>query len=170
MRVARNTPEQLIISDTPWFMGIMLALFIFIFVAIGLLLILHDPLFGFFWMSFGASIGIAAFALLVRRTQVILDGPSNSIKFRNQSVFRYQSIEHQLDELGHAVLETAPREATKIATNSAMTRAVLVFPQGMSAGRHPIVRAYRTGRKPQRIVEAVNIWHQALLDSNGRGA
>lgn len=170
MKVTRNTPDQLIVSDTPWFIGIMLTLFIFVFVGAGLMVMTEVPVFGFIWMSFGAGMGIAAFAVFVRRVQIILDRPSNSVMIRRQSIFRYQSVKHQLDELGQAELETATSRDRDSGSHATMTRPVLVFTSGMSAGRHPMVEAYSTGQGSRIIVEAINAWHEALLDSVSREA
>jgi hypothetical protein len=170
MKVTRNTPDQLIISDTPWFIGIMLTLFILVFVGAGLLVMTEAPVFGFIWMAFGAGMGIAVFAVFVRRVQIILDRPSNSIKIRRQSIFRYQSVEHQLDELGEAVLETTTSRDRDSGSRAKMTRPVLVFASGMSAGCHPMVEAFSTGQGSKIIVDAINTWHEALLDSSTREA
>ncbi len=170
MKVTRNTPDQLIVSDTPWFFGILLILFILVFVGAGLVVMTEAPVYGFIWMFFGGGMGIAAFAVFVRRVQIILDRPSNSIEIRRQSIFRYQSVEHQLDDFGEAVLETSTNRDRDSGSHATMTRPVLVFPSGMSAGRRPMVEAYSTGKGSKTVVEAINAWHEALLDSRPREA
>ncbi len=76
MKVTRDTPDQLIISNSPWLIGLMLIIFILIFVAVGLLLITEDFWVGLLFAGFGGGIGFGAFVAFVRRVQLILDRPT----------------------------------------------------------------------------------------------
>ena len=140
MKVTRQTPDQLIISDTPWLIGIMLTLFILVFVGVGILSFADDPWFGLMFGGFGAGLGAVCLAVFVRRVQVILDRAADTLTIRRKSLFRYHSEQHQLSELSHAILEQ-----TKANGGGTMYRATLVFDQGMSAGSHPITTAYSNG-------------------------
>ena len=172
MKVTRNTPDQLILSNTPWFIGISLVIFILIFFGVGLFMVSEGGegiLFGIFFALFGGGMGIGAFCVFVRRVQVILDRNSNSILIRRQSVFGYDTVEHELSNLSHAEVETARPRRDR--TTSKMHRPVLILETGMSAGRHPIVEAYVSGHGAQRLVDAVNGWLPARkVDSASQSA
>jgi hypothetical protein len=167
MHVTRNTPDQLILADTPWFMGIMLILFILIFAGAGLLIMSKAFWPGLLWTACGCGMGVAGFAVFVRRVQVILDRPSNSVTLRRQSLFGYQSVRHQLDHLGQAVAETTTSQNHDTGTRTILTRPVLEFDRGMSVERHPIVEAYTSGNGAARLVNAVNTWLEEGGHANG---
>ncbi len=172
MKVTRNTPDQLILSNTPWLIGIMLAIFILCFVGAGLFMATEGGegiLFGLFFALCGGGLGFGAFCVFVRRVQVVLDRRKNSILIRRQSVFGYDAVEHELSSLSHAEVETTT--STRDGTTSKMHRPVLILEKGMSAGRHPIVEAYVSGRGAQRMADAVNDWLPARkVDSDSQSA
>jgi len=86
MKVTRNTPQQLIIANSPWLIGLLLTGFILIFVAVGLFLLSEGVWAGLVFAVFGGGIGFGAFAAFVRRVQLILDRPSDTITLRARSV------------------------------------------------------------------------------------
>lgn len=159
MKVTRNTPNQLILSDTPWFIGITLVFFILIFVSLGIFLATEGGeaiLFGLIFALGGGGLGFGAFCAFVRRVQVILDRDKNSITIRRQSVFGYEQVEHVLSNLSHAETESTTSRSDN--GTSTLYRPILILDEGMSAGRHPIVEAYSSGRGAHRLVDAVNDW------------
>ncbi len=172
MKVTRNTPDQLILSNTPWLIGIMLVVFILCFVGAGLFMATEGGegiFFGIFFALVGGGLGFGAFCVFVRRVQVILDRRTNSILIRRQSIFGYETVEHDLSNLSHAEVETTT--STRKGTSSKMHRPVLILEKGMSAGRHPIVEAYVSGGGAQRMVDAVNGWLPARkVDSDSQSA
>lgn len=172
MKVTRNTSNQLILSDTPWFIGITLVLFILIFVGLGLFLMTEGGeaiLFGLIFALGGGGLGFGAFCAFVRRVQVILDRDKDSIVIRRHSVFGYDAVEHMLSNLSHAEIETTISRSNK--GSSTLYRPVLILDKGMSAGRHPIVEAYSSGRGAHRLVDAVNEWLPARkVDSASQSA
>lgn len=166
MRVIRNTPEQLILANRPWLLGVMLILFILIFVGSGLAMILDGEWPGLILAGLGGGIGVIAFAAFVRRVQVILDRTAGTVTLRRRSVFGYSQVVHRLSHLREAVLE-----ATASSKGGTLYRPVLVLDGGMSAGRHPIVQSYTNGSGPQRLTDAVNAWLAlAQLDSPSQRA
>ena len=172
MKVTRNTPNQLILSNTPWFIGITLVLFILAFVGAGVFMASEGGegiLFGIFFALFGGGLGFGAFCAFVRRVQVILDRDKNSITIRRQSVFGYEQVEHVLSNLSHAETESTTSRSDN--GTSTLYRPVLILDEGMSAGRHPIVEAYSSGRGAHRLVDAVNDWLPARkVDSASQSA
>ncbi|UWQ62840.1 hypothetical protein K3723_00645 [Leisingera caerulea] len=175
MKITRNTPGQLILSDTPWFIGIALALFILAFAGAGLGAAStggENLWFGIFFALMGGGMGFAAFCLFVRRVQVILDRSEGSLVIRRQSVFGYSRVEHRLADLSRAEVEsTTSRSEGRSRT---LYRPVLILDGGMSAGRHPVAEAYTSGRGPHQLAEAVNAWLPAAgpskVDSGGQSA
>lgn len=172
MKVTRNTPNQLILSYTPWFIGISLVFFILAFVGAGVFLASEGGegiLFGIFFALFGGGMGFGAFCAFVRRVQVILDRNENSILIRRQSVFGYDAVEHKLSNLSHAEIESTTSRSDN--GTSTLYRPVLILDEGMSAGRHPVVEAYSSGRGAHRLVDAVNGWLPARkVDSASQSA
>lgn len=166
MKVTRNTPDQLILADTPWFIGIMLIIFILAFVGPGLLLASEggeNLFFGLLFALIGGGLGFGAFAVFVRRVQVILDRSRNLVLIRRQSVFGYDTVEHELSNLSHAEIESTTSRSE--GRTSTLYRPVLILGQGMSAGPHPIVEAYSSGSGSKRLVQAVNEWLPAAAEA-----
>ncbi|WP_424977764.1 hypothetical protein [Leisingera sp. S232] len=175
MKITRNTPEQLILSDTPWLFGIMLVLFILAFVGAGFGLASaggENIFFGLFFALMGGGMGFAGLCIFVRRVQVILDRPGGSIVIRRQSIFGYSKVEHRLADLSHAEVESTTSRSS--GRTRMLYRPVLILDGGMSAGRHPVVEAYTNGRGPQRLSDAINAWlpaeSPAKVDSGGHSA
>ncbi len=168
MKITRNTPNQLILADTPWFIGIMLVIFILAFVGPGILLMStggENIWFGLIFAFGGGGLGFGAFCAFVRRVQIILDRDADRILIRRQSVFGYEALEHKLSNLSHAELESTT--STREGRTSTLYRPVLVLDRGMSEGRHPIVEAYSSGTGSQRLTDAVNTWLPSRRNARG---
>lgn len=153
MKVTRATPQQLIVADTPWFIGIMLTIFILLFAGIGVAMVLEGEPAGFLFAIVGGGLGLGGFAAFVRRVQVILDRPSDTIIIRRRSLFGYSEIRHKLSNLGRAELQMSAGSK-----GGMLYRPALVLERGMSAGHHPIVQSYTNTKGPKRLVDAVNDW------------
>ncbi len=161
MKVTRNTPDQLILANTPWFLGTALILFIMAFVAPGLLIMYDGVWQGSIFAIAGGGMGCIAFAVFVRRTQLILDRPGDNITMRWRSVFGFKEVRHKLSNLARAELES-----TQSSKGGTLYRPVLILSQGMSAGTHPIIPSYTNSNGPRRLVDSVNGWlANARLDS-----
>lgn len=172
MKVTRNRPDQLILADTPWFIGIMLIIFILAFVGPGLALAStggEGIIFGLIFALGGGGLGFGAFCAFVRRVQIIFDRPGNRIVIQRQSVFGRETVEHTLANLSHAEVERTT--STREDRSQTLYRPVLVLDNGMSEGRHPIVEAYSSGSGARQLAEAVNAWLPARqVDSDTRSA
>ncbi|MFT4960229.1 MAG: hypothetical protein ACI92Z_001309 [Paracoccaceae bacterium] len=153
MHVTRNTPDQLIIADTPWVIGILLILFVLSFVGPGLLLVSDGIWQGWIFAIAGGGMGIIAFGVFVRRLQLILDRPSDTITIRRRSIFGISTLTHTLSNLSKVKIET-----TTGSKGRRLFRPTLVLTQGMSAGDHPIVQAYTNSGSSRRVADAVNLW------------
>ncbi|TNF62707.1 MAG: hypothetical protein EP307_06440 [Rhodobacteraceae bacterium] len=162
MKVIHNTPEQLIVEETPWLLGIMLIFFILCFVGPGLFLVFQGELMGLFFAAVGGGLGLMGLIVFVQRVQVILDGAGNRVILRRRTMLRYTQIEHALSDLSEARLDM-----TRGSKGGTLYRPVLIFDRGMSAGDHPIIEAYTSGRGPGRAVDAINGWLQATRALQG---
>jgi len=158
MKITRDTPDQLILEYKPWITGIFLTLFTLVFVAIGAtLLSTGEPLVGGVMLLSGLLFGGIFFAVFVRRVMVILDAPTGRIEIRRKSVFGSETVEHQLQYLDRAVVETIVGRNSD-GMRSKTHRCTLILNGGMSAGHHPLTTAYSSGRGASRAKKAINTW------------
>ncbi|SLN74089.1 DUF3784 domain-containing protein [Ruegeria meonggei] len=172
MKIARNTPTQLILTDIPWFYGVLFAFNTVIFIALGLILTLAGGrfmIYGLVLIIGGGAFGFWTFHKFVRRVLVIFDRATQTLEIREKSIFGYEAIEHPLTELSHAEVESTLPKGSFLAPNQ--HRPVLVLDQGMSAGRHPIVTRYTKGSDTARLVDVINDWLTAdKVDSDSQSA
>lgn len=106
MKVTRQMPDQLIISFSPWLIGLMLILFILVFLGAGLPVMTENFWIGLLFAASGGGIGFAAFATFVRRDQLILDRPTNSVTLRARSLRSFSEVRHSLTDLSRAELDS----------------------------------------------------------------
>lgn len=153
MKVLRDTPDQLILDETPWFWGIMLTLFTLVFVGVGMLVLPRTLAGGLAFIIFGGGLGLVAMVVFVHRVQVILDRVAGTLTLRRKSLLRQSEVVHALDHLHGAEIEE-----TRSDNNQTLSRPVLILDGGMSAGRHPVVSAYSSGTMAQRMADSINTW------------
>lgn len=153
MKVTSNTADLLIIEDKPLFLGIMLVLFILAFAGAGIAMISSGAWWGAIFLVFGGGMGVAAFAVFVRRVQVVFHRSEGYVEFRRRNVFGGHRVRLPLNEISRAEIEES------MSSDSGSTyRVVLVAERGESAGRHPVTIAYSSGRGHQLAAEAINAW------------
>ena len=153
MKVTRNTPLQLILEDTPWFIAIMLVFFILAFVGPAVLMMMDGVWEAFFFGFFGGGLGLAAFAVFVRRVMVILDRQENTVAVRRRSLFGYSETAYTLSDLQDAFMESTTSSKGRL-----LYRPVLRMRGETGIKPLPIIPSYTNGRGPQRLVDAVNDW------------
>lgn len=160
MKVTRNTPDQLIVENNPWFFGILIALIAFVFTCVGLLILSSGEILpGLVFLTVGILIATVGTFIFIRRVQVIFDRPSNLIEIRRKSVSGMDVVKHALSDFSHAFAQRNRQRSSSGKRNQPAYRAVLVLDKGMSAGEHPVTQMYYTGSGADRIVEAINAWH-----------
>lgn len=153
MKVTRNIPQQLIVADTPWLIGIMLTVFILMFVGAGLALVISGEWLGLLFGAMGGGLGMTAFAIFVRRTMAILDRGTAKVTLRERSLFGFREEHHDLTKVRGAVVESS------VNSNGQTTyRPTLVLRSGDSETRLPLIEVYSNGRGPDRVVTAINGW------------
>lgn len=153
MKVTTDTPDLLVIDDRPLFLAIMLILFILAFVGVGFFLVSEGIWAGLIFGGFGGALGLAGYALFVRRVQVVFHRPEGWFEIRRKSLFSSEKVRHALSEISHAEIAVLRSTGT-----SNTWRVEMVIPEGESAGRHPITLSYSNGPGHQRCKDAINRW------------
>lgn len=162
MKVTRNTPDQLIISDQPWMMGLSMTATTLLFVGAGLFMLFDGDASGWLFALGGGAMGALGFALLVRRTQVIFDRPGDLVTLRQRSVFGYSERTRPLSSVERAVVENSQ------ASDSNNHRPALVMKPGSEERRLPLVTVYTNASGPKLMVDAINGWLASLDSSTSR--
>lgn len=153
MKVTTDTPDLLIVDDRPLFIGIMLTGFILVFVGVGVSIALTGELLGLLFALLGGGLGLGAFAVFVRRVQVIFHHPEGYVELRRRNLFGSSRVRHTLSEIARAEIEESHSS-----DNGTTYRVVLVIDAGQSVGRHPVTLAYSSGSGHHRAAEAINLW------------
>ncbi|MEC7764462.1 MAG: hypothetical protein VX874_21340 [Pseudomonadota bacterium] len=153
MKVTTETPDLLIVDDRPVLFAIILILFILVFVSVGFYLVSEGMWAGLIFGAFGGGLGLTAYALFVRRVQVVFHRPEGWVELRRKSLFSTEKVRHALSEISHAELDILRGSGT-----SNTWRVVLVIPEGESVGHHPVTLAYSNGPGHQRCKDTINRW------------
>ena len=161
MKITHNTPDLLIIDNTPWLVGILLAGMILMPVGFGInALFSGDIQTGLLVLILGGGFGALFFAVFVRRNQLVLDRRDNRVEMRRRTLFRQTSIRHDLRHLRRAIVQTSRSD------NSDTHRMTLELDGGMDPGLHPFTSVYTSGKGARRGADAVNAWLTAVVDSD----
>ena len=154
MKIVRNTPEQLILQNVPWAIGLAFIVVTLCLVAGGMNALTNGDYKPAVMMLLVGPAGIGLFfALFVRRDDVILDRSRNLIELRHASVFRRSRVRHALSDLDKAVVETQHS-----ANNRTTHRPALVLSSGMDAGTHPLTYVFMSGNWAAETAETINDW------------
>ena len=154
MKVTRNTPDHLVVDVAPWGIGIGLVLFILLFVGIGLLVLPVTLPGGLAFILVGGGLGLAAFAIFVRRVQLILDRPAGTVTLRRRSLFGSDAETHPLAELAGAEVASHARRDRETDTVTRTERVELLF----GKARVPLTEDYSSGGAHARVARAINDW------------
>ena len=103
MKIVENTPDRLILGNTPWLLGLSMIAVILIFVGLGLNLVISGEILpGVMFAVVGGGLGGLAFVGFVRRTQLVLDAPGDTVTLRSRSMLGYKLREFRLSEVDSA--------------------------------------------------------------------
>lgn len=156
MKVTTDTPDLLIVEDKPVILGLMLIVFILVFIGIGLWLMLSGEISGLLFATIGGGLGFAAFFAFVRRVQVVFQRPAGYVEFRRRNLFGASRKRYALTEI-----DRAETEESRSAEGGSTWRVVLVIGQGQNVGHHPITLVYTNSSGHRRTAEAINRWLDA---------
>ncbi len=166
MKIVRNTPEQLIIRSVPWVIAIMLSVFLLAVIGFGLSSLFAGNTANSFWGLFLIPLFLAVFMIIfVRRDDLILDRSRNLLELRHSTFRGRTTIQHKLEHLARAKLETSHGSE-----GGTTHRIALELDGGMDAGTHPVTPVYVSGNGAKRGVDAINAWLAQDVDSASRRA
>ena len=127
---------------------------ILVFVGLGLYLMTSGDVFpGIMFALIGGGGGAIAFMVAVRRTQLVLDGASDTVTLRTRSVFGFTEKQYRLSDVDAAFLEAPQNSDSK-----GMFRPMLALKDGSEPAKVPVLQAYVSGRGPKRATDAINDW------------
>ena len=160
MKIKRKTPDVFVAEEAPWFIAIMLVLFIFAFVAPGVAMAFDGVWQGLLFALAGGGMGFAALCVFVERLQVILDRHSGLITLRRRTVLKYDQQKVPLDAFVRA--ETEETTSRKDGRTRQLYRPTLVLADEGGEARYPVTQVYSSGGNAERLVKAINRWHAQL--------
>ena len=152
MKIRRNSPDLLIVEDRPWLIGILIILFILVFVGAGLFLVIDGEWLGLPFALIGGGLGLGAFWAFVRRVQVVFHRPEGWIEIRRANVFRRLKNRYDLDGVERAVVQTSRSD------NSDVYRVALIIEAGGVTGTKPLTLAYSNIGDHRGIADTINAW------------
>lgn len=152
MKVTRNLPEQLIIENRPWVISLALVAGWALFFAIGLSIFLSGQPMGLIFMA-ASVIPLILIYFFARRTQVLFLRPEGQLIIRRKTLLGSSQVVHELNEVDHAIVQ---QSSTK--DGGATYRVALVFPEGQSAGTHPLTLAYSNFSDHHGMADTINAW------------
>lgn len=162
MKIKHNTPDLLIAEDMPWFIAIMLFIFIMAFVTPGVLMAFDGVPAGLLFAVAGGGMGFAGMAIFVERLQVILDATANTATIRSRTILRYRETVFPLTDVRYATGHTtlSGGESDRSRPRRQVHRPSLVISDGAGEDDilHPVTEVYSSGGGTARLVRAVNTW------------
>ena len=167
MKVAHNTPDQLILDDRPWLLGGLLVLLILIFAGFGLQALLAGRGAGLLGLA-GAALWGVALVVFVRRTTVTFDRGAGQITRHVKSLRRATTTLWPLSGVSKADIETRlSRNSGKHGKGrvTPMHRPVLHWTDGSPAT--PLMEVYVNGDGASETAAAINRWLQSSRPSTG---
>ena len=164
MKIARNTPDMLVLRALPPSSAIGAVLLTPVLLGAGLLALVNGDVLGGV-----ACLLIAAFpGYIVWRDahvdDVRLIRAQETLLIRRLSLRGFDRVRHPLGDLSHAKTQDRLRG---IRTEH---RVVLVLDRGMDAGDHPLTVNHYFGQDSKKAADAVNSWLSHHVDSAAREA
>lgn len=158
MKIARNTPDTLILDDRPWLLGGLLVLLILIFAGFGLNALFAGRSAGLLGLA-GAAFWGVALVVFVRRTTVTFDRTTGQITRLVKSLRRATTTVWPLSGVSKADIETRMSRNTRKAGRASVTpmhRPVLHWTDGSTAT--PLMEVYVSGDGASETAAAINRW------------
>lgn len=151
MKVIAQSDTQLILEDKPWLLGIFMIAMALVFLAGSMALLGDGEILGGVMMgSIGVGAPLLIGALMVRRVRLNLDRTTGRITRTSRSVAGLTEVTFALDRLKHAQVGVS----TDSDGSTCRTELKLRNPDEIV----PFTSYYTSGRKPERLCNAVNAW------------
>lgn len=155
MKVVENTPDLLIVEDTPWLTASLFAFFTILMSGIALFA-LPDGDLGVALFAVAVAAGLFLLLnLVIERTRVFFDGRRNRVSVRRQSAKDTRTMTYGLDHLAGSEVEALTIRGVKV------HRVVLQFNGGPEAEPVPISKTYSNSSQHDIVSEIINAWLQA---------
>ncbi|MEP3945389.1 hypothetical protein [Ascidiaceihabitans sp.] len=152
MKVIENTAEQLVLSQTPWVLGILMSIVSLGAIGTVLVLLYHRQwLLGAFIAGVSVLVLPIAVLLVVQRTQIVVT-PVN-VSIQSQNLARVFKTDVATQTIKRASVERFRQEGDVITT----FRPVLVTPDGDV----PLRKGFQNGNGAQDIADIINTWLDA---------
>lgn len=155
MKVARNTPEQLILDEKPWVAAVGISALFLVFTGIAVASVLEGEPSGLVALLGSGMAGIAFWAF-VRRTQLILLRPDGEMILRRRWLNGYSEDRYRLEALQGAEVETTTGDKGR-----RLSRPVLVMQEGHEPQRVPLRKAYSSGGGSDHAAHVIERWLKA---------
>lgn len=152
MKITHDTPDTLIIDYRPFLIALLLCAMLLGTLGGSVALFMTEGMAGFILLGFSAMVALFI-VIFVRRVQLVFHRPEGWLEIRRQSFLGRRTVRHRLDEVSHAEVESA-----RSSKGGDTHRPVLIFPEGQSAGRHPVTLYYVSGKSAERACRAINRW------------
>jgi len=150
MKISRNTPEQLIVGESPVWVAVLLVLMGLVFFGIGLATVLSGEWFGLAFVA-GSLLPFGLLFVFVRRVQLIFEAGKGTLTIQRKNLRSASKVVHALQDVQRAELESSQGD------NSTLYRVTMVL-TGESAGHHPITNAYSNVGNHKGAHDAINAW------------
>ncbi|WP_103258556.1 hypothetical protein [Tabrizicola aquatica] len=159
MKVLDQTPDRLLLEENPLLLGVLLAIAVFLPLALAVVLLVQGSWFGLIPLAVAAFLALFL-VLFVVRTRVLFDRPAGHVVIRLRRLTGETAQVLPLADIRAARVETSISRSTPTnggtATVSETHRAVLLTPQG----EVPLTTAYSAGDGAERMAQAINDWLQ----------
>lgn len=151
MKVIHLSDRLLVLEDKPWFIGIFMIVFGLMFIAASMALIGEGKVLGGIFMGLvGGGVPFLIGALMVKRVRLIFDRQAGQLTRISRSVRGLTQSDYALDRLVEAKVGVSYDSDG----NTYRTELHLKDPPEIV----PFTSYYTSGRKPDRMVEAINDW------------
>lgn len=151
MKVIHRTATQLVIEDKPWMIGVMMIGMALVFL-FGSMKILADGeiLGGILLGLVGVGVPLVIGAVMVQRVRVVLDRTTGEVRRTSRSVRGLTEVTYPLDRVTGASLGvSSDSDGPAYRLELALRDPVETL---------PFTTYYTSGKRPDRLCEAVNDW------------
>jgi hypothetical protein len=153
MKTVTDTPDTLVLEETPWLFGLGVVAMMLLFAGVGWTILASGEIIGGLMLLVGGlAMGVLVIWAFIRRTQLWIDRPSGQVAIRSRSIFAFTEQTFPLTDLSGA--DTQNSQQSK---GQRTRRAVLRF-GGQTNKVIPVTSHYTSGRGPLRTASTVNDW------------
>lgn len=158
MKIVTDTPDLLILEDTPWGWGLVMIALSLSCLAGGLFIVFQQGEWGGWILILQTPVWLALASFVIRRTQAVFNAAEAWVELRRRSVFGYRAIRHDLSEIARAEVDTVNATDNETRRRYKTHRPILVIEGGQSQGKHPILALHREGDSAATTANLINRW------------